>query len=304
MELLIPQNAAVPAATFNKQGEVNAYNWQDAAKGIARYAAEKPSYEQTLSDLIPQDQQEQLISRFADANGQARTLLGQAMASPLKTFLEYKGVMRRAFKVDPLAPGSIPVYDRDTENIQAGVIASQSAAAQTKIETDRVFVPIFQIAAHPTIKLMDVKTKRFNIIDRIQVRTRQFMQEAEDAALINLLDTASQQVNSTTLTADVVDNGYVKRSDMIKLKREVEKWDLFTTSYFMSIYRFNDIAMWGNTEVDLITQKQLVDTGLLAKLHGLNIYVTKKIPKNNIYCVTDPDYLGVMSVYQDRKSVV
>jgi hypothetical protein len=86
---------------------------------------------------------------------------------------------------------------------------------------------------------------------------------------------------------------------MIKLKREVEKWDLFTTSYFMSIYRFNDIAMWGNTEVDLITQKQLVDTGLLAKLHGLNIYVTKKIPKNNIYCVTDPDYLGVMPVYQD-----
>jgi hypothetical protein len=301
MEILINGNNTPSRqdVSWDKSGQINAYSNTDARQLITKYAAEGgPNYDQTISSLIPADKQEQLLSRFSDSNSQARTVLGQAMASPLKTFLEYKGVMRKAFKVDPLAPGAVPIYDRDTEHIEASVIASQAAAHQTKIEGERIFVPVFQIAAHPTIKLLEVKIRRFNIIDRIQVRTRQFMQEAEDAAIINLLNTASTATN-TEVQANVTSNGYIKRSDMINLKRQVEQHDLFTTSYFMSIYRFNDIAMWGRDEVDLITQKQLIDTGLLAKLHGLNIYVTKKMPKNTVFVTTDPDYLGVMPVYQD-----
>lgn len=294
-------NATPSEVSWDKKGELNAYDRADAIQRLVKYAAEgqqTPPFEQSVSSLFTPEEQEQLISRFGTSQN-ARMVIGQAMASPLKTFLEYRAVMRKAFRVDPLAAGALPVYDRDTENIEATVIASQSAANQTKIEGERIIVPIFEIASNPTVKLREVKIRRFNLIDRIQVRTRQFIQEAEDAALINLLNAAST-VKNTVLTVSVAGSpGYIRRADLVKLKREVEKWDLFAQNYFFSIYRFNDIAQWGRDEVDILTQKQLVDTGLMAKLHGMNIYVTKKMHKNVIFATTDPDYLGVMPVYQD-----
>lgn len=300
MEIIYKKSNTPSEVSWDKKGELNAYDREDAIKRLVKYAAESqqtPTFDQSVSSLFTEEEQGQLISRFGTSQN-ARMVIGQAMASPLKTFLEYRAVMRKAFRVDPLAAGALPVYDRDTESIEATVIASQSAANQTKIEGERIYVPIFEIAANPTVKLREVKIRRFNIIDRIQVRTRQFIQEAEDAALINLLNAAST-VKNTPFTVNISTTGYVKRADLVDLKKEVDKWDLFSQNYFMSIYRFNDIAKWGRDDVDILTQKQLVDTGLMAKLHGMNIYVTKKMPKDVIFATADPDYLGVMPVYQD-----
>ena len=284
--------------SFDKSGQINAFDKNDTINRVAKYltAGEQPSYDEKVSAMFSQDEQAQLINKFASPN--IRLAIGQAMASPLKTFLEYKGVMRKALAVDPLAPGAIPIYDRDTEEISAEAIASQSAITQTKIVGERIMVPVFEIASNPTIKLREVKIRRFNIIDRIQVRTRQFMQEAEDAMIINLLNAASTKVNSPT-NVDTTTNGYIQRKDLVKLARQIEQHDLFAVSMFFSIYRYADIKQWGSTEVDLLTQKQIIDTGLVASLHGQNIYVTKKLPHNYVLCTSDPDYVGVMPVYQD-----
>lgn len=295
--------------SFGKNGEINASDRTDAIRRIAKYlTAGEPAYDESVSSQFSPAEQENLISRFASSN--VRMVIGQAMASPLKTFLEYKGVMRRALKVDPLAPGAIPVYDMDTEEISAEAIASQSATVQTKIEGKRIFVPMFEITANPTVKLREVKIRRFNIIDRIQVRTRQFMQEAEDAAIISLLDSAAPLANEI-LKVNVKSNepyvgsvnnsglGYIRRKDIVALSRLIKRHDLFAVNLFMSIYRYSDIEMWGRDEVDILTQKQLIDTGLVAQLHGMNLYVTKKMPMNVVYCTANPDYVGVMPVYQD-----
>ena len=288
--------------SFGKSGEINAFDKMDAMSRIGKYltAAEQPTYDERVSNLFTEDEKSHLINKFASPN--VRLAIGQAMASPLKTFLEYKGVMRRALKVDPMAPGAVPIYDRDTEEISAEAIASQSAITQTKIVGERVMVPVFEIAANPTIKLREVKIRRFNIIDRIQVRTRQFMQEAEDATIINLLNTASTLLNSAiTVDSSAAGNnlGYIERKDLVKLARSIEQWDLFAVSMFFSIYRYADIKQWGATELDLVTMKQVIDTGLVASLHGQNIYVTKKMAHNTVLCTSDPDYVGVMPVYQD-----
>jgi len=291
--------------SFGKDGNINAHDRQDAMSRVAAYltAAEQPSYDERVSNLFTDDEQSHLISKFASPN--VRLVIGQAMASPLKTFLEYKGVMRRALKVDPMAPGAVPIYDRDTEEISAEAIASQSAITQTKIVGERIMVPVFEIASNPTIKLREVKIRRFNIIDRIQVRTRQFMQEAEDTYIINLLNTAATLTN-TAITVNTSSTGtganslgYIQRKDLVKLAREIEQHDLFAVSVFFSIYRYADIKQWGTTELDLVTMKQVIDTGLVASLHGQNIYVTKKLDHDTVLCTSDPDYVGVMPVYQD-----
>jgi len=304
MEIINKKNSLDKKASvsFGDDGHINASDRTDAIKRVAKYlkAGDEGSYDEKVSNLFTAEEQTQLTNRFASQN--TRYVIGQAMASPLKTFLEYKGVMRRALRVDPLAPGALPVYDRDTEEISADVLAAQSSVDQTRVIGDRIYVPVFEIAAYPTVKLREIKIRRFNMIDRIQVRTRQFMQESEDATIINLIDTASTRDN-TELTVDTSDSGnglgYIKRLDLVKLARQITRHDLFAVSYFMSIYRYSDIEMWGRDELDILTQKQIIDTGLLATLHGKNIYVTKKIEYDTIYCTSDPDYVGIFPVYQD-----
>ena len=287
--------------SFNKEGELDAYSRIDAIKKLTKYAAQgQPTWDESVEKMFSSEEANHLMSRFGVSQN-ARTVLGQAMASPVKTYLEYMGVMRKAFKVDPLANGAIPMYDKDTEDLSAGIVASQGAATQLKYEGERYFVPILEIAANPTVKLREVKMRRFNVIDRIQVRTRQFIMEQEDALLLQTLDTASAVKNNdmSQLAVTVAAGSYIVRKDLVNLKRAVERWDLFGASYFMGIYRFNDLAMWTTGEVDILTQKQLVDTGMLARLHNMNIYVTKKIAKTAVYATATPDYVGVMPVYQD-----
>lgn len=307
MEILNKTNSLDKKAsvTFGADGHVDASDRSDAIRRIAKYvkAGDEGSRGEKISDLFSQEDQVNLTNRFASQN--ARYVIGQAMASPLKTFLEYKGVMRKALRVDPLAPGALPVYDRDTEEISADIIAAQSAIDQTPIVGERIYVPMFEIATYPTVKLREIKIRRFNMIDRIQVRARQFMQETEDAMIINVLNAASTRSN-TAVTVDTSDAtgtgnglGYIRRSDFVKLSRQITRHDLFAKSYFMSIYRYSDIEMWGRDELDILTQKQIIDTGLMASLHGKNIYVTKKIGFNTVFCTSDPDYVGVMPVYQD-----
>jgi len=285
--------------SFNKEGELDAYSKIDAIKKLTKYAAQgsQPSWDESVEKMFSPEEASTVMNRFGVSQN-ARTVLGQAMASPIKTYLEYMGVMRKAFKVDPLANGAVPMYDKDTEDLSAGIVASQGAATQIKYEGERYFVPILEIAANPTVKLREVKMRRFNVIDRIQVRTRQFVMETEDAMLISLLDQASI-IKNAALPVTLGSDGYINRKDLVGLKREIEKWDLFGASYYMGIYRFNDIAMWNQSDVDILTQKQLVDTGLLARLHNMNIYVTKKIAKEVVYATATPDYVGVMPIYQD-----
>lgn len=292
---------------FDKSGEINAWDREDAIVKIAKYLQardESPFEKEAVSPYYTESEQDYILKNFDSR--QIRKALGQTMVSPLKTFLEYKGVMRRAFTIDKIATGAFVVYNRDTENITSDVIASQSAVSQVRISSEKIMIPLLEIAARPLVKLRDVKITRFNIIDRIQVRTRQFMQEQEDALLINLLDSASTVVNQL-VKASVTSNepysgrglGYIRRQDLISLMAQVAQHDLFARNIFMSIYRYYDLLKWGRDEVDILTQRQLIDTGLIAQLAGVNIYVTKKIPRDVVYCTTDKEYLGVMAISQD-----
>jgi hypothetical protein len=77
-----------------------------------------------------------------------RSALAQAMAAPIRRNLDYQGIARRTLVVDPLPTAALPIYDKN------------------KTFGTQVTVPTFEIINNPTIRLADVKMRRFNIIDR------------------------------------------------------------------------------------------------------------------------------------------
>lgn len=201
-----------------------------------------------------------------------------------------------------VAQGALPVYDRDID-VSAVVISSNGSGPESRVFGERVTVPEFEIFSNPTVRIHEAKLRRFNVIDRAVQKARQEIMAQEDANVFAALDAASQVDN---VLQDIADAGLLKR-DLVNLKQQVDQWDLVTTKFFMNISEFTDILKWasgggqgvGGGEVDPVTQREILQTGLYARIWGADILVSKIVPPGTVYSVADPEFVGVMPVRQD-----
>lgn len=312
---------------FNRQGDLNAGSLRDALSQLVKYASiieETQSANQSLAGKpsFNDEQRDELIKR-ALTSEDGKVALGQAMANPIRRNLDYMGIGRKVFVVDPLPQGALPVYDRDID-VAATVISSNGAAPESRVFGDRVTVPEFEIVSNPTVRIAEVKRRRFNVIDRAQQKARQEIQAQEDANIFATLDYAATK----TLGGE---NGYVNtqggvqgvnsgvgplgagqtnlhKAHLAAVKTQVDRWDLVTTKFIMNITQFNDILLWGAfsgsqsaafSEIDMVTQREILQTGLYAHIWGADIMVSKLVPAGEVFGVADPEFVGVFPVRQD-----
>jgi hypothetical protein len=291
---------------FNSKGEMNASSLKDALTTLVKYASileeNAPSNiglagQPQLSD----DKRDELISR-AIMTQDGKIALAQAMANPIRRNLDYHGIARRALVVDPLPQGAMPTYDRDID-VAAVVISSNGTGPESRVFGDRVVVPEFEIFANPTVRIAEVKRRRFNVIDRAVQKARQEIMAQEDANIFAALDAAASVENTLT---DIADAGLLKR-DLVEIKQQIDRWDLVTTKYFMNINEFTDILKWGSGggqgtgggDFDPVTMREVLQTGLYAHIWGTDIMVSKIVPPGTIYGAADPEFVGVMPIRQD-----
>jgi len=291
---------------FNTHGQLNAGNLQEALTALTKYAS-------ILQEGLPANvslagqpslndaKRDELISR-AIMTHEGKLALAQAMANPIRRNLDYQGIARRALVVDPLPQGALPVYDRDID-VAAVVISSNGSGGESRVFGDRVTVPEFELYSNPTVRIAEVKRRRFNVIDRAVQKARQEIMAQEDANVFAAVDAASAVENTVQ---DIADAGMLKR-DLVELKVQVDRWDLVTTKFFMNINEYTDILNWatgggqgaGGGEVDPVTQREILQTGLYATIWGADIMVSKIVPPGTVYACADPEFVGVMPIRQD-----
>lgn len=296
---------------FNTHGELNASGVKDALAQIVKYASIIEQMEPANTGLAQQpsfneEQRNDLIKR-ALLTQEGKIALGQAMANPIRRNLDYQGVGRRVLVVDPLPQGALPVYDRDID-VAAVVVSSNGSAPESRVFGDRVTVPEFELISNPTVRIAEVRRRRFNVIDRAQQKARQEIQAQEDSNIFAALDYAADITLGGENTAqDIADAGLLKR-DLSEIKVQVDRWDLVTTKFLMNIIEFNDILNWGSGggqaagtggEVDPVTQREILQTGLYGHIWGADIIVTKIVPPGTVFGAADPEFVGVMPIRQD-----
>lgn len=289
---------------FNAQGQMNASNLKDAFQTIIRYAsilednvpsgatlAGQPSFSDTKRD--------ELISK-AILTQEGKIALAQAMANPIRRNLDYQGIARRTLVLDPLPQGALPVYDRDID-VAAVIVSSNGTAPESRVFAERITVAEFEVICNPTVRIHEVRRRRFNVIDRAVQKARQEIMAQEDANIFAAINTAAQIENAITAIAGA---GLLKR-DLSEIKVSIDRWDLVTTKFFLNINEFNDILNWGSNsgvnpgEVDPVTQREILQTGLYAHIWGADIMVSKIVPPGTVYGCADPDFVGVMPIRQD-----
>jgi len=294
-------------STFNNQGQLNASNLQDAFSTIMKYATvleeNMPSNATIAGQPGLNDSKRDELIATAIQTQEGKIALAQAMANPIRRNLDYQGLARRTLVVDPLPQGALPVYDRDID-VAAVVVSSNGSPPESRVFAERVTVPEFEVVSNPTVRIHEVRRRRFNVIDRAVQKARQEIMAQEDANIFAALDNASVVEN---VLQDIADAGLTKR-DLVELKIQIDRWDLVTTKYFMNINEFTDILNWGSGggqaagvggEVDPVTQREILQTGLYAKIWGADILVTKIVPPGTVYACADPEFVGVMPIRQD-----
>ena len=305
---------------FNTHGELNASNVKEALQQIVKYAAViedlgSANDSTATAPSLTDGQRDEMIKQ-ALMTQEGKIALGQAMANPIRKNLDYQGVGRKALVVDPLPQGALPIYDRDID-VGAVVVSSNGSAPESRVFGDRVTVPEFEIVSNPTVRIAEVKRRRFNVVDRAQQKARQEIQAQEDANVFAALDFAGDSGSGGGTNAKLtnLDNYNAAREGgvedelskhgMLSLKRLIDRWDLVTSKYFLNINEFTDILNWesagasGHSSVDPVTQRELLQTGLYGHIFGADIVVSKVVPAGQAFAVADPEFVGVMPVRQD-----
>ena len=201
---------------------INANSQVDAFKQLLKYATlvseakdNLPSNFALADEVTYAESEKEALLKEALATDSGRIALGQAMANPIRRNLDYQCVGRKALIVDPLPPGAIAVYDKDID-VAATIISSNGAAPESRVFGDRVSVPEFEVVSYPTVRIAEVRRRRFNVIDRAQQKARQEIQAQEDANIFAALDFASTQEN----TAVAITNA-IEVPDLIQMKKRV-----------------------------------------------------------------------------------
>ncbi len=215
------------------------------------------------------------------------------MAVPIRTELDYVGTARKFFEIDVLAQGQIARYDKDI-TVNAYVVAKRGKANEYTVEGDYVEPTTWEIFAPAQVRLSHIQQRRFNILDRTQQKIRIQTQVQEDDQFLTLLSTTA--AGNTTNNGVTSGSAGVSKTFVNDLTSIVMDHDLPCYGLLMRFKQFKDLRGWDNTEVDPVTMREVLETGLYGTLWGIDIVVSRRVPTGYVYSMAEPRFFGVLPI--------
>ena len=244
------------------------------------------------------DEKKEMIIAQALETDEGRTALAQAMVEPIRRSLEYQAVGRKLVMVDELPQGALARYERDVAST-AHVVARRGAVPDQIQEGEEILVPTWEIAANPTIRLSEIKARRFYIVDRAQIKAKEAIQKEEDTQIFNALIAAADNRAAAGDPQVVTDIGTLSTTSLNSAFRFIEQHDLVATKIVVHANRYADIRTFGKDFYDEATQREILTTGLYGHLWTADIHVSSRMDPNTVLIVASPDTVGAFPIRQD-----
>lgn len=242
---------------------------------------------------LSNEEKEMVIAQALETD-EGRTALAQAMVEPIRRSLEYQAVGRKLLMVDELPQGALARYERDVAAI-AHVIARRGAVPDQIQEGEEILVPTFEIAANPTIRLSEIKARRFYIVDRAQIKAKEAIQKEEDTNIFNALIAAADNRGDQIVT----DMGSLTVASLNSAFRLIEQHDLVASKIVLHANRYADIRVFGKDFYDEATTREILTTGLYGHLWTADIHVSSRMDTGTVLVVSSPDTVGAFPIRQD-----
>lgn len=250
-----------------------------------------------MAELSNEVKQQIIGDYIKTASGRAK--LAASMIQPLRLRRDYSSVARKAFLVEQLPDGALPIYDKDP-NVTAFVVGEEGENILAITKPRRVIFPLFEIASNPEIPLTQVKERRFDLIERAQDLAKAQIQAAEDARAFDVMDAVAtvgfDNLGSNYVNAQVNTVAPLTPANLIDAFARVETHDLRVARIFCNALDFADMRKWGRDVLDPETQASLLKTGLMGTLWGAQVIVTRKVAPGYIYVTAEPEFFGRIPV--------
>jgi len=237
-------------------------------------------------------EREMLISQALESP-EGRVALAQAMVEPIRRALEYQAVGRKLLMIDELPQGALPRYEKDVRQT-AQVISRRGGVPRGITEGEEILVPLFELATHPTIRLSEVKARRFFIVDRAQIKAKEAIQKEEDRLIFVALNAAVDGDHTVTSTG-----GALSITALNQAFVTVEQHDLIVGKIVMHPLRYGDVRNWGKTVYDEATTKEVLTTGLFGHIWTADIHVSSRMPTTTALVLAPAEYVGAFPIRQD-----
>jgi len=237
-------------------------------------------------------EQKEAIIAMALETPEGRTALAQAMVEPIKTSLLYQAIGRKLLMVDELPQGALARYERDIA-VKSYVIPKRGSVPTAEVEAEELLVPTIELASNPTIRLNEIRQRRFYIVDRAQVRAKDSLQRQEDVEVFKVINAAIPTDHSISVV------GTLQIENINLALTLIEEHELVGAKIVLHPQRYKDIRTWGPEVFDQATQRDVLQTGLYGHVYSADIHVSTMVPKNAVYVLAPAQFVGAMPVRQD-----
>lgn len=260
-----------------------------------------------MSRLAKAEAAQKLDKDLKSPNG--RYEIGQTMLEPFKEGRDYISIGRKVFAVHHVEPGAPMWYDLDK---QFGCTVSSSLGSAPRVldgaAYDRVELTPFPIVVLVRIPVLEPAVRRFDVLDREQVRAQAEMAEAEDTEIFSVLRTAASGsgsgVSNGVAVPTAVSGNFALTDITLAMGRLEDAADSNVENILMrplEYRRIRDLLInTTNANVfDPVTRRELLKTGYMGDLFSAQIRLSKKLQTQEMMFTASPEYLGVISVRID-----
>lgn len=292
------------ARMFDKEGNLNAIDKKDALNQLYHLFnkvnvpenSDKVSLYNPDTERYNKEARKKILAKaLSDKSGAGFHMVGQELALPIKVILDYEGFSRKVYRVRKLAQAELFRIPKDIRS-PAYMIGQDGQTPEARIKTGYITPSEFKITSSPTVDIMDIYHMNFDVLDRAQDTARQEIELQEDKAGINLIDRASQAINTVTTYASL-NIGALEAG-----RYQVERHRLMVENFMISRAEVSDVVTTMSTNVDPVTQRELLLAGYVGNILNADILtaagtgVEEVIPAGTFYAVTGSDYLGEMGI--------
>lgn len=241
--------------------------------------------------LDNQTKYEVISQHIRTAAGRQR--LAASMIQPLRRRRDYTSVGRKAFFVEPLPDGALPIYDKDP-TITAYVVGEEGENIVAVAKPKRVLFPLFEIASNPEIQLTEIKQRRYDLIERSVDLGKSEIQAEEDRKVFAVMDALAADPTNPNPAIPVTGN--LTANALADAFAAIERSDIRVATVFLNAKDYADLRKWDRDTLDIETQAILLKTGLMATLWGAKLIVSRIVPEGTVYCCGEAEFFGRIPV--------
>jgi len=229
----------------------------------------------------------------------------EKMSEFIQVERDYEGFVRDVIMVTEVSAedlvrvdGEVFVtYSKDVD-ATASVIARNGETPTLIIKGDTVKVTFFPLTTpRLTMTQWDLDTQPYDLMKRTQEKAGQEIAKLEDGIFLKAVDSLLDKNVKQKATQPSAQVGKV---GLLAIKKIFSRNNVAFSAYLMNPATYDDFLLWGENDLDEVSQKTVLETGQLPTIWGgIKMIVGLLVAEKYIYGLSPKEVLGRMPILRD-----